>query len=340
MDHAQFHAFGVAAIGMATGLIQYTIGRRNLGTQASIVPDPLPRSRWTMVVGLAAVVAAVVVFLVVAGVITAANLSDVVVVVCGIAAVVYFAVILTSSKITVMERSRMLSFIPLFVTNAVLSSLYQQQFTVVEIYADRQQTKPFRLADAHRVGAVVQPGVHHPARTRVRTAVDQTRVPPALDADQIRARSVIMGLAFLLFLLSSGGAGPTTPLLAVGLILLVFAVGELLISPVGFRWPPRSPRLRSAARRSHCTSCLLPSARPCPDRSRAISARSTRRRLRHSRRSRNRRRTDRHWAQPDGPPADGRSALKDLFVSSRSSAVQPNCHDHRRRHLRAPRHVH
>jgi proton-dependent oligopeptide transporter, POT family len=45
--------------------------------------------------------------------------------------------------------------------------------------------------------------------------------------------TVIMGLAFLLFLLWSGDTGPTTPLLAVGLILLVFAIAELLISPVG-----------------------------------------------------------------------------------------------------------
>src|SRR3954471_15860085 len=40
-----FHyAFGVAAIGMAIGLIQYTLGRGNLGREASIVPDPLARS--------------------------------------------------------------------------------------------------------------------------------------------------------------------------------------------------------------------------------------------------------------------------------------------------------
>jgi len=56
-----FHyAFGVAAIGMALGLIQYTLGRRNLGTEASIVPNPLPRSRWTIVAGVAGVAVAVV----------------------------------------------------------------------------------------------------------------------------------------------------------------------------------------------------------------------------------------------------------------------------------------
>jgi POT family proton-dependent oligopeptide transporter len=230
-----FHyAFGVAAIGMAAGLIQYTIGRRNLGTEASIVPNPLPRSRWTMVVGFAAVIAAAVAFLVLAGVITAANLSDVVVVVCGIAAVVYFAVILTSSKITVVERSRMLSFIPLFVTNAVFWSLYQQQFTVVEIYADGRtdrnlfgwQMPTEWVQSFNPVFIILLAPVFALLWIKLGSRQPSTPIKFALG-------TVIMGLAFLLFLLWSGGTGPTTPLLAVGLILLVFAVGELLISPVG-----------------------------------------------------------------------------------------------------------
>src|SRR5918912_357300 len=60
-----FHyAFGVAAIGMGLCLIQYTLGRGNLGAEASVVPNPLPRSRWSIVAGGVAVVGAVVVFLV------------------------------------------------------------------------------------------------------------------------------------------------------------------------------------------------------------------------------------------------------------------------------------
>ena len=60
------------------------------------------------------------------------------VVVCGFAAAAYFAVILTSQKITTVERSRVQSFIPLFIANAAFWSLFQQYFTVVEIYADRR----------------------------------------------------------------------------------------------------------------------------------------------------------------------------------------------------------
>lgn len=45
--------------------------------------------------------------------------------------------------------------------------------------------------------------------------------------------TALMGLAFLLFLPMSGGTGNTTPLVMLVLILLVFSVAELLLSPVG-----------------------------------------------------------------------------------------------------------
>jgi POT family proton-dependent oligopeptide transporter len=230
-----FHyAFGVAAIGMAVGLIQYTIGRGNLGTEASTVPNPLPRSRWTMVAGLAVLAVAVVAFLVLTGVITAANLSTVVVVLCAVAAVVYFSVILTSSKITVVERSRMLSFIPLFVVNAVFWSLYQQQFTVVEIYADGRMDRNLFgwqmptewVTSFNPVFIILLAPVF---------ALLWIKLGPRQPATPIKFAlgTVIMGLAFLMFLPWAGGARASTPLLAVAAILLVFAIGELLISPVG-----------------------------------------------------------------------------------------------------------
>ncbi|HEX4100210.1 MAG: oligopeptide:H+ symporter [Pseudonocardiaceae bacterium] len=230
-----FHyAFGVAAIGMAIGLIQYTIGRGNLGTEASTVPNPLPRSRWTMVAGLAALAVATVAFLILIRVITAANLSTAVVAVCAVAAVVYFSVILTSSNITAVERSRVLSFIPLFVVNAVFWSLYQQQFTVVEIYADGRtdrnlfgwQMPTEWVTSFNPVFIILLAPVFALLWIKLGPRQPPTPIKFALG-------TVIMGLAFLLFLPWAGGTGATTPLLAVAVILLVFAIGELLISPVG-----------------------------------------------------------------------------------------------------------
>ncbi len=241
-----FHyAFGVAAIGMAAGLIQYTIGRRNLGTEASVVPNPLPRCRWTMVACAVVVVVAVVVVLVLVRLITAANLSDVVVVVCGVAAVVYFAVIVASSKITAVERSRMLSFIPLFIANAVFWSLYQQQFTVVEIYGDGRMDRNLFgwkmptewVTSFNPVFIILLAPVFALLWIKLGPRQPSTPIKFALG-------TVIMGLAFLLFLPWASGVGPTTPLLAVAVILLVFAIGELLISPVGLSLATKiSPRV-------------------------------------------------------------------------------------------------
>ncbi|MGH3831465.1 MAG: peptide MFS transporter [Pseudonocardiaceae bacterium] len=240
-----FHyAFGVAALGMAAGLIQYTIGRRNLGSEASVVPNPLPRSRWTMVAGAVMAIAAVSVVLALTGVITATNLSDVVVVVCGVAAVVYFAVILTSSKITVVERSRVLSFIPLFITNAVFWSLYQQQFTVVEIYGDGRTDRNLFgwemptewVTSFNPVFIILLAPLFALLWIKLGPRQPSTPIKFALG-------TITMGLAFLLFLPWAGGVGPSTPLLALAVILLVFAIGELLISPVGLSLATKiSPR--------------------------------------------------------------------------------------------------
>ena len=54
-----------------------------------------------------------------------------------VATVAYFVVIL-GSGLTADERSRVFAFIPLFVGSAVFWSLYQQQFTVLTLYADER----------------------------------------------------------------------------------------------------------------------------------------------------------------------------------------------------------
>lgn len=63
--------------------------------------------------------------------------------------------------------------------------------------------------------------------------------------------AVIMGIAFLLFLPFAGDEGNTTPLLMLALILLVFSVAELLLSPVGLslstKLAPRAFRTQMVA---------------------------------------------------------------------------------------------
>ncbi|MFM9634967.1 MFS transporter, partial [Streptomyces galilaeus] len=71
-----FHwGFGLAPVGMALGLIQYSFGRRHLPAEARAVPNPLPRTRYPLMIGAAVAGAALVVLLVAVGVIRADNLA-------------------------------------------------------------------------------------------------------------------------------------------------------------------------------------------------------------------------------------------------------------------------
>jgi POT family proton-dependent oligopeptide transporter len=96
-SRAGFHyGFGAAAIGMAFGLAQYVLFRRNLGSHGRDVPNPLPReSIWKFVAVLAGV-ALVVAGAFVVGLVTLASLSQVTTVVIVVASVAYFIVMLTS----------------------------------------------------------------------------------------------------------------------------------------------------------------------------------------------------------------------------------------------------
>jgi POT family proton-dependent oligopeptide transporter len=208
-----FHyGFGLAAVGMAAGLIQYVFGRRNLGPESNDVPNPLPADR-RLVVACAAVGAVVlIVVLVLTGVVRAANLANVTVVVIAVAAVAYFAVILSSGRIDPVERSRVTSFIPMFLASFVFFALYQQQFTVVILYTDQRLDRtvfgwemPVPWVNAiNPIFIILLAGVFAALWTKLGPRQPSSPVKFALG-------TVVMGLAFLTFLLWSGGSGNSTP---------------------------------------------------------------------------------------------------------------------------------
>jgi POT family proton-dependent oligopeptide transporter len=230
-----FHfGFGLAAVGMAAGLVQYSFGRKRLPDVAREIPNPLPRRRYPLVIAVAAVVVVAIVALVFAGLITAQNLAIIVIVVTALAAVAYFIVILSSAGLTGDERSRVVAFIPLFLTSAAFWSIYQQQFTVITIYSDERLNRSLFgwefpvswVQSINPIFIIVLSGVFAALWTRLGTRQPSTPVKFGLGA-------IGVGLGFLLFLpfVATGENG--TPLLALVLILLVFTVAELLLSPIG-----------------------------------------------------------------------------------------------------------
>jgi POT family proton-dependent oligopeptide transporter len=233
--NAGFHwGFGAAAIGMALGLAQYVAFRKNLGAHGRDVPNPLPHDRFALYIGLLIVALAAVAAVVATGLVTLANLSQVTTGVIVLAAIAYFAVMLRSPKVEAVERIRVRAFIPLFIANAVFWSLFQQIFTVLAVYSDERMnwsifgwTAPSSwIGSIEPVWIILLSPVFATMWTRLGNRAPTT--------PRKFAYGVIgMGAAFLLFLPMAGTTGKAVPALLVAAILIVFAVSELMISPIG-----------------------------------------------------------------------------------------------------------
>ncbi|PWH06158.1 MFS transporter [Brachybacterium endophyticum] len=228
-----FHAgFAAAAIGMAIGLVWYIVTRGSLPKNANHVPDPLPRKQYALWAVIAVVAVLLVVVLVLSGVINPTNLANVMVGISAVAAIVIFAILLTSKKITVTERSRVIAFIPMFIGTTAFFALFQQQFTVLVVYADErlnrsilgwimpiswpQSFNPFFILVLAPVFAALW--------TKLGRRQPGTPVKFAMGI-------LLVGLAFLLFVPMAPVA--SVPVLWVVLIMFVATCGELSISPVG-----------------------------------------------------------------------------------------------------------
>ncbi|ODQ95510.1 peptide MFS transporter [Mycolicibacterium holsaticum] len=230
-----FHyGFGAAAVGMALGLTQYVVFRRNLGEQGRTVPNPLPRSAVGSLIGVAAAAAVVVVAVWATGMVRLSNLSQVTAGVIALASIGYFAVMLRSPKVSPVERMRLRAFVPLFIANAVFWSLFQQIFTVLAVYSDERMNWSILgwTAPSNWIGSI------EPIWIIVLSplfAIMWTRLGNRAPTTPRKfAYGVIgMGLAFLLFLPMAGTTGNVVPAPLVVGIMALFAVSELLLSPIG-----------------------------------------------------------------------------------------------------------
>ncbi|MFC8303485.1 peptide MFS transporter [Specibacter sp. NPDC057265] len=228
-----FHiGFAAAAVGMGLGLVQYGLTRKNLPASAHAIPNPLPKAQYGRFGGVAVGAVVLIVAAVVLKLITAENLKWIIVAVVIVATVGYFAVILRNKTLTVPERSRVYSFMPLFLASAVFWSLFQQQFTVIALYADTRldrsifgwEMPPSWVTSINPVFIIVLAGVFAALWTKWGSRQPGTPV-------KFSVALVVMGLAYLTFIPFAGMA--MVPLLAIVFILLLFTVAELMLSPVG-----------------------------------------------------------------------------------------------------------
>ncbi|WP_342776431.1 oligopeptide:H+ symporter [Streptomyces diacarni] len=129
-----FHyGFGLAAIGMLAAIVQYALSLKNLPERAGQVNNPLPSGKLLAPIGYTLAAPAVIVVSALAGWLTAENLSSVVTIVALVAAAGYFAVILSSSKVTSDEKKRVSAYLPLFLLSGIYFGFLFQKFTAISI---------------------------------------------------------------------------------------------------------------------------------------------------------------------------------------------------------------
>ncbi|MBO0896846.1 MULTISPECIES: peptide MFS transporter [Arthrobacter] len=230
-----FHyGFGLAAIGMAIGLIQYGMTRKYLPEAAHQVTNPLPRSKYGVMGGVTAGAVVIISLAVIFGLLKAENLAVVMAAVAIIASIAYFVIILRSPKVGALERRRVYSFMPLFIASAAFWALFQQQFTVVALYADTSldrrifgwEMPPSWVQSINPIFIIIFAAVFAGVWTKLGNRQPSSPLKFALGL-------AVMGLAFLAFIPFSGGGPNSTPLLAIVGILLLFTFAELFISPIG-----------------------------------------------------------------------------------------------------------
>ncbi|BDH57959.1 peptide MFS transporter [Tsukamurella sp. PLM1] len=229
-----FHwGFGLAAVGMALGLLQYALTRNMLPRISRTVPDPATRAEVQRVAAGAGAAVAVFAGLVLAGVITADNLVDAVIVAVAAISLAYFVFLLRSNRVDGAERDGVKAFIPLFVSQAAFWALFQQMFTFVAVYADERLDRTVFgwefpaswIQSVDPVYILIFAPVFAALWTKLGTRQPSTPIKFALGTGGI-------GVAFLAFLLMPAGKN-TAPLIGLLAIMLIFALAELCISPVG-----------------------------------------------------------------------------------------------------------
>ena len=228
-----FHwGFALAAIGMAFGLTQYVLTRKGLPETVHTVANPLPHSQYAKWVGIALGGIALIIVLFLTGVLNPTNLADAVVLVTVLATIALFTMMLRDKELSPDEHSRIIAFVPMFIATAAFFALFQQQFTVIAIYADTRldlnffgwQIPPSLVVSINPFFIIVFSLVFAGVWTKLgnRAPATPTKFGIAL---------LLIGAAFLLFLTQVN----SDPVFIgwIVLILFVATMGELFLSPVG-----------------------------------------------------------------------------------------------------------
>lgn len=237
-----FHlGFSLAAIGMAIGLVVYIITHRSfLGDLGKDVKNPLSAGETKKTITrilLGAIVMFILVFIAWAtDNLTVQMFINFISVLGILIPATYFIVMITSKKTTVIERSRVIAYIPLFVGAMMFWSIQEQGAIIMAQFADKRTDLDF-------LGIHIDPGwfqsvnplfiiIFAPMFAALWTKLGNRQPSTPI---KFTFGLLLAGFSFLLMTLPGLLHGTSTlanPLWLVGFFFLV-TIGELCLSPVG-----------------------------------------------------------------------------------------------------------
>lgn len=236
-ENVGFHAgFSLAAIGMFFGLVQYHFGGKHLHEDSKYAPDPLQEEEVKplivkIILGII-FFALIVVLMNLMGWNSLQNYVNLLTIVAIILPISYFVLMTTSVKVTKEERSRVFSYIPLFLAAVLFWAIEEQGSIVLATFAaERVDTSWFPAAWFQSLNPLfIMLYTPFFAWLWVKWQKNQPSSPMkfAIGLMFTGASFLLMALPGTLF----GTSGHVSPLWLVGSWALVI-VGEMLISPVG-----------------------------------------------------------------------------------------------------------
>jgi POT family proton-dependent oligopeptide transporter len=241
-----FHiGFGAAAVGMAFGLIIYLTGRKSLPPESRVAVNPLPKNKLYLFIVEVLIVVLLAALLWMTKIVNPDNLDWWIAGISAGAAACYFIVMYTSGQTNGDERSRVLAYIPFFLTVVVFWSMYQQIFGVLTVYSDTQLNRSIFGWEMPINWIQLIPAFFVIVFAPLFATMWMLLGPKQISTPVKSGLSIILiGIGFLMFLPFSNAGANETPLLWVVLTLAVFVFGELLISPVGLSFSTKvAPRV-------------------------------------------------------------------------------------------------
>lgn len=139
-----FHlGFGLAAVGMALGLVVFLLTKKKyLGLAGSYVPNPLTKEGkkkfFTRLAIAVVIIAALGFYLIQAGIMTIDVFTMTISILGILIPTLYFIIMYRSDKSTEDEKSRLLAYIPLFVAAMMFWAIQEQGSNILAQYADER----------------------------------------------------------------------------------------------------------------------------------------------------------------------------------------------------------